>query len=502
MLRQKIILSYASKILIQFIQVAASIVVARVAGPTVLGTVAFGLAFVSMFEFLADLGTGSAHIKLISEGQNLGKCISTFSILKGANTCLFFIVVLGIFLIQKYVLNVQFESTAHEYVIMISLITVTINQLLFIPKTTFAGKIEQAKQDIPDFVKTLIYQILRVIIVLLGYKAVALTFGNLISTVLIIPLTLYLFKDYPKDKFDRKLASKYLKISLPILVIGMSTKVINHLDRVALQYFTNSKQVGYYTAGYRIGGFVLMIANSIALLFFPLFSGAAANGDFQYIKNIIEKFERFSLIFIMPPVIFLSLYSDVIVKLLLGSQYLPSISVMAIINLAMFLMVLNMPYANVITGMGFFKSAAILNLFNLFLFISLISIFPNPKIFNLGATGTAITIFLSNLFIGILYRVIAKRICQLLDIKKCVKYIGFGIIIFFGFYFIYNYFNKFCGANFRVIFIFIYFGITYFTLFLLGWINKTDLHNLKELLNMRKMRIYIKGEITGKQNEY
>ena len=85
MLAQKLILSYSSKIVIQFIQIVASIVVARIAGPTVLGTVAFGLAFVSIFAFIADLGIGSAHMKLVSEGQDVGSCISTYSFLKMAN---------------------------------------------------------------------------------------------------------------------------------------------------------------------------------------------------------------------------------------------------------------------------------------------------------------------------------------------------------------------------------------------------------------------------------
>lgn len=498
MLAQKLITSYGSKILIQFIQITASIVVARIAGPTVLGTVAFGLAFVSMLQFIADLGIGTAHIKLISEGQDIGKCISTFSILKTANTFLFFVSVLGIFLIQKYLFNVQFESTAHEYVIIITLITVTINQLLFIPKTTFAGKTEQAKQDIPEFARTLIYQILRVIIVLLGYKAVALAFGNLISTLLILPFIFYLFKDYPRAKFERKLVSKYMKISLPILIIGMSLNLIFYLDRVVLQYFANSEQVGYYTAGYRIGSLVRLIASSAGLLFFPLFSKAASNKDFQYIKNKIEKYERFSFIFIMPVVIFISLYSDVIIRVLLGSKYFSSISVMTIINLAMFFMVISIPYGNVITGLGFFKLAAILHLMNLFLFVGLISIFSNPKILNMGANGVALTVLLSNLFIGILYRVFAKKKCKILNFTKNLKFIVFGIFNFSGFYFLYTYLSKLYSISFKIAFILIYFGLTYLILYLLGWINKEDSHNLKELVDIKKLLKYIKGEIKVK----
>ena len=84
MLAQKLILNYYTKIIAQFSQIVASIVVARIAGPSVLGTVAFGYAYAAMFNFVSALGLGSSHIKLVSEGKDLGKCISTFSLLKGS----------------------------------------------------------------------------------------------------------------------------------------------------------------------------------------------------------------------------------------------------------------------------------------------------------------------------------------------------------------------------------------------------------------------------------
>jgi len=498
LLAQKLILSYSSKIFVQFIRIAASIVVARIAGPTVLGTVAFGLAFVSILSFLGDLGTGTAHIKLVSEGQDLSKCVATFSVIKIILTCFYSLIVLSVFLFQKYIFNVKFESTTHEYVIFIMLGAAIIDQLLLIPKTTFTARTEQAKKDIPDFTRTIIYQILRVIVVLLGYKAIALALGNLISAILIAPFIFYLFRNYPKGKFNKELAIKYFKISLPILVIGMSTKIGLYIDKVSLQYFTNSTQVGFYSAGYRIGSFVLMIANSVGLLFFPYFSKAAYDKDFKYIKNTIDKFERFSFIFIMPGIIFLSLYSDVIIRVVLGTQYLPSIPIMAVINLAMFLMVLNMPYGDVIMGMGFFKLAAIINLINLIVFSCLILILPNPKLLNLGSLGVAISVLLSNLLIGILYRIYSVKKCKILNPKKNIKFVIFGIVNYFGFYLIYNHFGRIHGTNFKMFFIPLYFGITYSILFLLRWINSDDFYYIKELANLRKLGKYIKSEVKEK----
>jgi len=117
MLAQKLILSYSSRIVIKFIQLAVGLIVARIVGPSVIGTVAFGLAYVSIFLFLTDLGMPTAHIKLITEGKNEGDCIRTFSVIKTGLILLFTLVVLSAFGVQKFILQKNFESEIHEIVI-------------------------------------------------------------------------------------------------------------------------------------------------------------------------------------------------------------------------------------------------------------------------------------------------------------------------------------------------------------------------------------------------
>jgi O-antigen/teichoic acid export membrane protein len=498
MLAQKLILSYSSKILFQFIQLCASIVVARIAGPTVLGTLAFGLAYVSTFQFIADLGIGTAHIKLISEGRDLGKCISTYSVMKTITNSFFFLVVLGFFFTQKHLLKITFESQTHEFVIFIMLISLTIDQFLSIPKTTFVAKTEQAKQDIPEFIRTIAHQILRVVFVMMGFKAIALAFSQLISIIIMIPIILYLYRSYPTSQFDWKLAKEYSKIAFPVILIGLSTKVISTIDKVVLQFFSNSEQVGYYTAGFRISGFVLLIASSVGMLFFPLFSQAVSKRDFNYIKEKIEKFEGFSYLFIMPVTILLAICSELIVKVVLGNQYLPSINIMATITIAMFILLLNMPYGNLITGMGFFRLAAIINLFNLILFISILIIMVNPKFLNLGGKGTAYTILISNLFIFIVFRIIAKKKMPALNIYKGVKFIVYGILNFSGSYYLYNTYLITEKFLFKILFVIGYLLVTYATFYLLRWINKEDWKMFLKIFDTKSMKKYIKQEITRK----
>lgn len=493
MIAQKLILSYGSKVTIQIMQIVASIIVARIAGPTVLGTLAFGLSFVSMFSFVNTFW-GPAHIKVVSEGRDLGTCVSTFSVLKCLTTALFIGIVITAFATQKFVFKADFESDAHQYVIFILLVAIVIEQLLSIPKSTFAARTEQAKQDIPELIKVFVWQILRIAVVLLGFRAIALATTNLVAVLVIAPIIIYLFKAYPRAKFDKSLATLYLKISLPFLFMDLCHNAVNYLDKIMLQYFANSQQVGYYTAGYRIGGFFLIMASSVGMLFFPLFSKAVSEGNFKYLRDKVLQFERFSFLFIMPLVVFLVIYSDMIVGILLGSQYIPSIGILSVITAATFIRVISDPYGNVLTGMGFFNLLLVLNILNLFLFIVAMVVLLDSRFFNLGAQGVAYAILLSNILMGVMYRVFAKSKCKSIDLRENFRFILFGIANYAVFAVLYIYGKAMFGLRFQFIFPIIYFSISYLFFAIFKWINKDDWRMLLSVARVDKVLEYIKSE--------
>lgn len=496
MLAQKLALSYSSKIAIQAVQMIAMFIVARIVGPTVLGTLAFGLAFVSMFLFIADLGLGSAHIKLISEGQDESKCIGTFAVIKTGLILIFSITVLGYYLIQKYVLQIPFESKEHEYVILIYLLITTINQFFAIPSSTFAAKTEQAKQDIPNFIQITIYQILRIIFAILGAAAVGLAFTNLAAVVLVIPLYLYLFKDYKIGKYDKELAVKYLKISLPLLVITIVQTVIYSTDRVILQYLTNSEEVGYYSAGFSIGQFIRLIEASVGLLFFPMFSALISKGDFETINSRINKYERFNVIFILPLVAAISICSDLVVKLALGQKYLETIPVLGFINISMYVSVVTLPYMNLISGKGLFKQSAYIYLFSLIVYAAFAFVLVSPDVFNLKGVGIAVTLIAVNVFLGILFAFYSKRKMPEVQMfrSKFIMFYGIGISILF--LIVYLYMDTILSHILTAVgYLLVYFGIG----FLAKMFKMEDVRMVLELLNSKKLLGYINSEMKNKK---
>jgi len=499
MLAQKLIFSYSSKIFMQFIQVAVTIVVARIAGATVLGTVAFGTAFVSMFIFISDFGVGSAHIKLVSEGKDEAACNGTFIRIQAFLVGVFFIVVLGFFLSQKYIFYYQFESPVHEQVIIVTLIAVTLSRVLYVFKASFMSKTEQAKQDIPAFIELLIFQSLRLIVVLLGYRALAIAFSKLIAVIVITPVYIILFKNYIVGKFDRDLAKLYFLISFPVLITNIVDSFTKYVDKVFLQYLTNSAEVGYYVAGFRIGGLILMIGSSVGLLLFPTFSKAFSQNDFNRINSIIKKYEKFSLSFIFPVAMALSIYSDVIVNTVLGKEYIKTIPVLSIINISAFVFTFIISYGNALTGNGMFKLVAKLYIVNLLLFLSLTFFLVSPGLLNLGSTGLAASLLISNMFLGGLFIFFVRVKIKKIDVLPGLRLLVFGTVFSIIAFWIYQefLFQMYLKMLFAVLYFSGYWGLA----MAFKLIHRKDWLMLRELLNFKKMAVYVKSEIRNQVKE-
>jgi O-antigen/teichoic acid export membrane protein len=493
---QKLILGYSSKIAIQVLQLLGMLIVARLLGPSVMGTVAFGLAFVSMFLFISDFGLGVAHIKLISEGQDEAKCNGTFVRLKSMLVGLYFVVVLSFYLVQKYIFGVTFESVEHEYVILVYLVITSLGQIYSISTTTFAAKTEQAKQDIPNILQIFVYQILRVVAAFLGYKALAQSLSNLTAVLIVLPVYLYLFRGTPVGKFDKTLAKLYFSLSIPAFIALFTQTVIYSTDRVILQYLTNSEEVGYYSAGLNISQFIKLIESSAGLLFFPFFSKNIAEREYEKLNSSVRKFERFNLSFVLPIVFYIVIFANFVVSIALGNKFIKTPPILAIAILAMFTSIINLPYIDSIAGKGLFKLSATICVFGMLVFLMMSFLLVSPYFFNLKGIGITLSLLTTNIFSGILFMYYTKKELGYIKILQGKYLLIFGIIYSSIAFFIYQAFSfGFVGNLFASIIFFAgYFGFALF----FKIITIEDWKMAIELINFKKMRIYLNSELKNK----
>lgn len=496
MLAQKLILSYSTRIFVHILQMLVGVIVARIAGPNIIGAVAFGLSYVSIFSFIADLGLSTAHIKKITEGESEGDCISTFKYLKFTLIILYSLVVFSIWFIQRIILKYEFESPKYDLIILISLFTVILSEFYKIPQTTFFARVEQAKSDLPEIVNNILHQAFRLIVALLNFKAIALAISRLIASILVLPFYLFLFRKYPRGKFNKKLAKEYFSISIPMFFIILTNSIISFSDKIILQFFSNSAEVGYYVAAFNFTNFITLIQNSVGTIFFPTLSRLINEKNFNGVNNIIKKYEQFNFIFILPQIIILSVCSDLIITLILGNQYKSSIPLLSIIIFAVFIPLINLPYGNILLAMNLFKLSANIFFTNMIFFVIIATLLVFPSLFNLKGLGIAIAILMSNILMGFLFIYFTHSKNKEIKILPSINIFIFGIFIFVIFYIIYK---SFLLQNWlKILSIPIFYLIFYSGILLLKMTNKdTIIYFLKEIINIKKLKVYIKKEINS-----
>lgn len=493
MLKQKFTLQVGSDIFVRLTTSLTGIFVARMVGPQVFGTVAFGMAYVDLFGFYLGF-FGPSHLKMVSEGRDLGDCISTFSRLQLLFMAAVTILVTVMVCVQKFILGIPFESNIHLWVIFISLLHFVIMQVFNIPQLTFLAKTEQAKYNLSLVLKALVHNGLRILVVILGFKALALAVTRLTALLVVLPITYFLFKKYPRGSWNNSLARSYFSISLPVfLVVFVERQAIN-LGKVMLQFFTSSQEVGMVWAGYGLASLLFLFSASAGTLFFPLFSKAISENNYHRVKDMTGKYERFIFIHVIPVILFIALYRRTIMGVLLGEGYLGASDLLLVLAGAAFFQVWSRPYGNILMGLSLFKKAAFLNGVKLCIFVGVSAVLMMPGYLGLGGLGLSLGLLAGNLFISIVYCIISYRRCGIHTLGWNYRYLIHGVISFFTWSWLYR-LGVSLGLSFWIwLFPLLFFGGHYVSLFLLNWFSKEDMQQIAGLLNLKKLSGYIRGE--------
>jgi O-antigen/teichoic acid export membrane protein len=492
MLKQKFLVQFGSNFSIKILGMVAGIFVARFAGPEVIGTIAFGTAYVSLFGFINNLFS-TGHIKAISEGRDLGKCVSTYNYLQGSCVAIFFIVVLGWFLMQKYIIQYEFESSAQQLVIILLLLTYVATLILDFGNVTFTASLEQAKANYPIFVKSIFWHPGRIVLAVIGFKAVGLASWNLILTVLAIPLAWKFYKKLPRGGYSKELARKYWLIVPSMVLFRIFDSLINYSDKLFLVHYTSIEELGYYTVAFSIGGMFLLISHTAGMIFFPFFSQLISQNKWDAVNSKMHKYQSFIVLFIFPALCVTAIFGQPILLTLLGTRYQPSVSPFFIIIFATYINIVGIPYGNIITGMGRFYTAALIRGIKLIFFVAGLTFFVSPMFLNLGATGVAFNLLFVNLVNNLLFYIFSGFLGQIvfdwLNFWRHVLIVTLMVSVFFIFR-TYDFSRDFLWlitAPSLLISV-------YVVLFLFRLIKYQDFVQVIDLLNINKTRQYIRDE--------
>ena len=167
----------------------------------------------------------------------------------------------------------------------------------------------------------------------LGIEAVLISnlFASLASLLILLPGIL---KDFHLS-FDITLLKKLLKFGLPYLPAGLSSMLIQGIDRPILGKMTDLDTVGIYNACYKLGIFMMLFVNMFQYAWQPFF---LQNAEEKNAKEIFSKVLTYFTLASALILVTLSLFIDNIVAIpllhgrtLIDSAYWGGISIVPVI---------------------------------------------------------------------------------------------------------------------------------------------------------------------------
>ena len=540
MLSRKSALIVAVNILSGFIGWIGLVVIARLWGgfaPTAVGIIGFGMAFVGLFNVIADLGFSAAHVKRISEGKDLGECIGTYAAIKILLTGIMAALVIGGIAIWKYVLHNEFFDATKESVIYIFLLYYIFSNLTLIALQTFIGRKEIAKVEVPMAFEPFVRVPLMILVALAGATGIAMiapeldineitpvtwpAFLSPIQTFIaahavgalamcyvigfgaVFLVATWLLRRYPIKRYNKELAKSYLVFALPVMLLSITSIISLNVDKVMLGYFWTFKEVGYYFSVQRITILLLAVPTAVGTVLFPTISEYHARNNVAGIKEVTHSAERYISMVAIPLIAFVIIFPEPIINIVLSSAFLPAASTLAMLAIYVFILSLTRPFSSLIIGINRPDIAAkigvgicIVNIGLNYLFIpewGLLSPFGIT-----GPVGAATATAMSQLvgFVGL--RVAAMRLTGIkLMQTNTPRHIVAGVVMGIGLYCLNSLVplvRWYHLIGFALVGIAVYVGV----LFIIREFKKRDLEFFLDLAHPVGMRDYIKSELKGK----
>jgi len=431
-LAQKVAFSTGLNVIQQIIIAISSILVARWVGPDVLGLLAYATAYVGLFVAIADFGTGTAHVKRISEGRDHGQCMGTMWFLR-----VFFILltVMVVCTVKAITHNSSFITSEGRWVFYLAVTTFVFTQLAQVPWATFVAHQNVLHKDMPPTVIQGGMSLVRLAVAAIGLGAVGLAFVDMTTSILLLFVYIWLLRSVPVARPDKDSLKSYLSFGAPVFLCSIFTGVGDKIDRILLQSMGGLAAVGQYSAGMRLGSVLQFLSQAVATLLFPSLSRAYANGNPGEAFDLCSRAERYLGLVLFPAMLGIVGVSRALTLLLLGQKYADTGSVFAFGTVAMIFLALTQPYRQIFGGAEKMKAMVVLNC--IFLVIQVASLFFFLKYFHVASFGlvgaasrAALATAVSSFMGALLWRFAAVRLLGAHLDKRIWIHIGSAIILF------------------------------------------------------------------------
>ncbi|MEM3852265.1 MAG: oligosaccharide flippase family protein [Methanomassiliicoccales archaeon] len=353
-LARKSLLVTMMNLLGAIIAYAGFFVIARVMpqGEQVIGLVTFSTGFASVFIPISRLGFPNAHVKRVSEGEDLGGCNGAFLLLTAILTAIMSAVVVGSIYFWTVLLHRGFETRTELDAIWIMLGYNVIATIANVPVTTFSARREMVKGQIGAFAGHIVRVAAIVFVVFSRLSGLDIVWCYFVGGAASLGASIYLFRSYPVHTPSRKLLHEYVSFAKPLYLATLLAPLPVSLAPVVVQFYWHLTYTGYFGAAYRIVTVFVVLGASVAAVIFPRISELHSKGDMLAIRNSTREAEKLLAFILAPLTLFLMIYATGIIHVLLSNSFRGAVSSLAVLAVWLYVSGVAQPKNNLIQGIN------------------------------------------------------------------------------------------------------------------------------------------------------
>lgn len=308
---------FAEQILRIFSGLFVGVWIAKYLGPELFGTYSYAVAFVALFGAIANLGLQGVVVReLINQPEQEKGMLGTAFYMQIAGAI---VVTLIVSAILPFTSN---DPTTNLYILIIT------SGLLFqsfqVIDYYFQSKVLSKYVSICRLIQLTASSLIKIGLVLteadLIYFVIVIVLDN-------ITLAITLFFAYKKQgngsffkSFDIKNFKYLLKESWPLIISGLVVMIYMKIDQIMIKEMMDAKSVGIYSAAVRLSEAWYFVPVLISQSLFPAIINAKKSSEGLYKLRLQHLLNLMMGLSIMVA-IFLSFFSNDIVRLLYGSEF-------------------------------------------------------------------------------------------------------------------------------------------------------------------------------------
>ena len=334
----------------------AKVAIARVLGPVNYGNVYLGITVLTLATTLCLLGFQNGIARYLPRFEKDADKLGVFLSATYIAVPLSIIVAAGIVVSAPIIAELAFQNSDIAPYLRVFGLVVPFAVVIKLAVGSIQGlHLATPRVVIENIAPSISRMAFVAIAILLGAKTLGLALAYALAYIVTGFIgAYYLYRYMPKlTRVSPNMKYRELAIfSLPLIVSGAVSFLLNDLDTLMLGYYKDSFSVGIYNVIYPIAQVVMIFLSSFGFLFMPIISGFDAEGLNDKIKRIYQTITKWVFLFTVPILFVIVVFPDLTIRYTFGVEYLVGSTTLIALSIAFFSHAVTGPNSGILTAIG------------------------------------------------------------------------------------------------------------------------------------------------------